>query len=248
MAAVRPQLADSFAGMGGWEGLCQVQEVGLENLSSPFHLHLTCSRSSHWFLSWLAGLGALVFGLCCAQSHSSEHYLELLVTCMSVMASSPWMLCLTTSWGAGCGMENKNHVFPSVHAWSRAGRVPQVMRNSKFRDEFHIYKATKPESFEQVSRKELCVSQGWESERAWSTMYFDTTDSQAQSHCLLGSSLTLLLPAGGETLLWWGQASRGCQAPWPPTPSLEGTQWLPSNIVHSMSQYTKITCYKGQCW
>lgn len=79
-------------------------------------------------------------------------------------------------------------------------------------------------------------------------MYFDTTDSQAQSHCLLGSSLTLLLPAGGETLSRRGQASLGCQAPWPPTPSLEGTQWLPSNIVHSMSQYTKITCYKGQCW
>ena len=166
MTAVRPQLADSFTGMGGWEGLCQVQEVGLENFSSPFHLHLMCSCSSHWFLSWLAGLGALVFGLCCAQSHSSEHYLELLVTRMSIMASSPWMLCLTTSWGAGSGMENKNHVFPPVHARRRAGRVPQVMRNSKFWDEFHIYKATKPESFEQVARKELCVSQGWESERA----------------------------------------------------------------------------------
>ena len=136
MAAVRPQLADSFTGMGGWEGLCQVQEVGLENFSSPFHLHLMCSCSSHWFLSWLAGLGALVFGLCCAQSHSSEHYLELLVTRMSIMASSPWMLCLTTSWGAGSGMENKNHVFPPVHARRRAGRVPQVMRNSKFWDEF----------------------------------------------------------------------------------------------------------------
>ena len=45
-----------------------------------------------------------------------------------------------------------------------------------------------------------------------------------------------------------GQASRGCRAPWPPTPSLEGMQWPRSNIVHSMSQYTKITCYKGQCW
>lgn len=77
---------------------------------------------------------------------------------MSIMASSPWMLCLATSWGAGSGMENKNHAFPSVHAQSRAGGVPQVMGNFKFRDEFHIYKATKPESFEQVVRKELCLS------------------------------------------------------------------------------------------
>ena len=99
MAAVRPQLVDSITVMGGWEGLYQAQEVGLENFSSPFHLHLMCSRPSHRFLSWLAGLGALVFGLCCAQSHSSEHYLELLVTCVSIMAPSPWMLCLTTSWG-----------------------------------------------------------------------------------------------------------------------------------------------------
>ena len=99
MAAVRPQLVDSITVMGGWEGLYQAQEVSLENFSSPFHLHLTCSRPSHRLLSWLAGLGALVFGLCCAQSHSSEHYLELLVTCVSIMAPSPWMLCLTTSWG-----------------------------------------------------------------------------------------------------------------------------------------------------
>lgn len=63
-------------------------------------------------------------------------------------------------------MENKNHVFPSVNARSRAGGVPEVMRNFKFRDEFHVYKAKKPESFEQVVRKELCVSRGWESERA----------------------------------------------------------------------------------
>lgn len=149
-----------------------------------------CSCPSHRFLSWLAGLGALVFGLCCAQSHSSEHSPELLVTCVSIMASSPWMLCLTTSWGAGSGMENKNHIFPSVHAQSRAGGVPQVMRNSKFRDEFHIYKATKPESFQQVARKELCVSWGWESERAWSTMYFDTTNSQAQSHTVCWACLS----------------------------------------------------------
>lgn len=40
MAAVRPQLVDSITVMGRWEGLYQAQEVGLENFSSPFHLHL----------------------------------------------------------------------------------------------------------------------------------------------------------------------------------------------------------------
>ena len=249
MAAVRPQLVDSITVMGGWEGLYQAQEVGLENFSSPFHLHLMCSRPSHRFLSWLAGLGALVFGLCCAQSHSSEHYLELLVTCVSIMAPSPWMLCLTTSWGCRlwngkqephfrfCACSEQSWWGPSGHEKLQISGWISYLQSNKTRK----LSASCEEGT--MCLLGLGVRKGVKYNVFWHNQLTGT-----KPHCLLGSSLTLLLPAGGKTLSWWGQASRGCQAPWPPTPSLEGMQWPRSNIIHSMSQYAKVTNYKGQCW
>lgn len=121
---VQPKLADSFMGVGGWEGLCKVQEAGLQNF--PILPTSTwCSESEPHGLEWLAGLGAPAFGPPLAQSHFLDRHLDPCLTRMAtVKGSGPWMVCSTASRDADSGTVNKNSIAPQTHTWNRAGWCP----------------------------------------------------------------------------------------------------------------------------
>lgn len=138
VAVVKPKLAGSFMGVGEWEGLCKAQEVGLENFSSPFHLHLTCSGLSHVVFSWFSWAWSASF----RSAPCSEPFIrgspELLLT-----AWPSWGLVLVCFAHLHHGMQTQEWKTRTMSFLQFALRaepagVPWDMRNSKFGDEIHI--------------------------------------------------------------------------------------------------------------
>lgn len=166
----------------GWEDACKAQEGGLKDFCTPVHVYLRHSRLSHMAVSWLAGCGGLDFRLSCAQTHFclrvSPGAMSHVHGHSAIQSLGGFVGLLECSLWDG----NRNNVCPSAHTQSRACWGPLGLRNSAFQDETQRIEINKNKSIDQALQEgTVCLSVRG-GINASSTMYFDTTDSQAQTH------------------------------------------------------------------